>query len=82
MHPRLLLMAALFLVLPLSAADWPLHRGNATQTGASEEKLPDKLAIRWEFKAKNSVEAAAVIADGVVYVPSSDKTLYALDLKA
>src|SRR5262249_3081053 len=33
------------------------------------------------FKAKNSVEGAAVIVDGVVYVGSSDKNLYALDLK-
>ena len=52
---------------PLVAADWPLHRGNATQTGVSDEKLPDKLAIRWEFKTKNAVEGAVVIADGVVY---------------
>lgn len=72
---------ALVTVAPLVAADWPLHRGSATQTGVSNEKLPEKLSILWEFKAKNSVEAAAVIADGVVYVGSSDKNLYALDLK-
>lgn len=71
------------LVLPVSvlAADWPLHRGNATQTGVSAEKLPDQLDVRWEFKTKNSVEGAPVIADGVVYVGSADKNLYALDLK-
>jgi outer membrane protein assembly factor BamB len=80
MSPRLLFVA-LILAQPLWAGEWPLHRGNATQTGTSDEKLPEKLAVRWEFKAKNSVEAAAVIADGVVYVPSSDKNLYALDLK-
>jgi outer membrane protein assembly factor BamB len=66
---------------PLAAADWPLHRGNPTQTGVSEDKLPDKLTVLWEFKAKNSVESAAVIADGVVYFGSSDKFLYAVDLK-
>lgn len=76
-----LLLPFLIFAVPLAAADWPLHRGDATQTGVSAEKLPQKLDVRWEFKAKNSVEGAAVIVDGVVYVGSSDKNLYALDLK-
>ena len=76
-----LLLPFVLLAAPLAAADWPLHRGNAVQTGVSDEKLPEKLDILWEFKAKNAVEAAAVIADGVVYVGSADKFLYALDLK-
>lgn len=61
--------------------DWPLHRGNATQTGISNEKLPDKLAVRWEFKTKNAIEGAPVIADGIVSVGSADKHFYAIDLK-
>lgn len=75
------LLSLLIVAAPLAAADWPLHRGDLTQTGVSTDKLPEKLSILWEFKAKNSVEAAAVIADGVVYVGSADKNLYALDLK-
>jgi len=78
---RLPLLAICMLPASVLAADWPLHRGNATQTGVSDDKLPDKLAIRWEFKTKNSVEGAVVIADGVVYAASSDKFLYAIDLK-
>ena len=74
-------LPVLILAAPLVAADWPLHRGNAIQTGVSNEKLPAKLDILWEFKAKNSVESAAVIAEGVVYFGSSDKHLYAVDLK-
>src|SRR5437899_290965 len=62
-RPMRLLLPFLIVTAPLAAADWPLHRGNATQTGVSEDKLPDKLDIRWEFKAKNSVEGAVVIAD-------------------
>jgi outer membrane protein assembly factor BamB len=75
------LFAFLLLAAPVIAADWPLHRGNATQTGVSTDKLPDTLSILWEFKAKNSVESPAVIADGVVYIGSSDKFFYAIDLK-
>lgn len=78
---RSLSVALLLVSVPAFAGDWLLHRGAATQLGVSDEKLPDKLAIRWEFKTKNSVEGAPVIADGIVYVASSDKFLYAIDLK-
>ncbi|HEX3147607.1 MAG TPA: PQQ-binding-like beta-propeller repeat protein [Gemmataceae bacterium] len=78
---RLLAFALMLPALPLLAGDWAVHRGNATQTGVSDEKLPEKLALRWEYKTRNSVESAAVIADGIVYAASSDKHLYAIDLK-
>jgi outer membrane protein assembly factor BamB len=73
----------LLLVLPItaSAADWALHRGNPTQTGVSEEKIPEKLSTRWEFKTKNAIEGTPIIVEGVVYVGSADKHLYAIDLK-
>jgi outer membrane protein assembly factor BamB len=67
--------------IPLPAADWPLHRGNATQTGVSDEKLPDTLGIRWQFPTKNAIEGTPVIADGIVFVGSADKHLHAIDLK-
>jgi outer membrane protein assembly factor BamB len=73
--------AFLLLAAPLAAADWPLHRGNPTQTGVSTDQLPAKLDIVWQFKAKNSVESPVVIAEGVVYFGSSDKFFYAVDLK-
>lgn len=79
--PRCVLSLVLLFPTALSAADWPVHRGDPAQTGVADGKLPDKLSILWEFKAKNSVEAAPVVADGVVYVGSSDKFLYAIDLK-
>jgi outer membrane protein assembly factor BamB len=63
-----------------SAADWPLFRGDARMTGVSAAKLPDRLDERWAFKCKDAVESAPAIADGVVYVASMDKYLYAIDL--
>src|SRR5262245_27871529 len=77
---RLIFLVALVAPSAL-AADWPIHRGNATQTGVSDEKLPDALGIRWEFKTKNAIEGSPVIADGIIYVGSADKHLYAIDLK-
>jgi outer membrane protein assembly factor BamB len=64
------------------SADWPLFRGNPLQTGVADSTLPDKLEILWTFKAKDSVEAAAAISDGIVYVGSLDERLYAIQLKS
>src|SRR5437868_5598329 len=65
----------------LVAADWPVFRGNPQQTGVSAEKLPAKLVELWQFKTGDAVEGTAAVVDGVVYVGSFDKHLYALDLK-
>jgi outer membrane protein assembly factor BamB len=81
MARRFFALSLLLVSIPAVAGDWLLHRGGPTQLGVSDEKLPDKLGIRWEFKTKNSVEGAVVIADGVVYAASSDKYLYAIDLR-
>ena len=78
---RALPFALLALAVPVAAADWPLHRGDAAQTGVSAEKLPEQLATKWEYKAGRSVDGTPVIADGVVYVGSTDKFLHAIDLK-
>jgi outer membrane protein assembly factor BamB len=59
---------------------WPVFHGNATQTGVAASSLPEQLEILWQFKAKDSIEGAAAIRDGVAYVASLDENLYALDL--
>ena len=64
------------------ADSWPLFRGNVEQTGVAATTLPDKLRVQWQFKVgKDGVEGTAAIANGVVYIGSFDKHLYALDLK-
>jgi outer membrane protein assembly factor BamB len=76
------LLAAVYSVLSTqySSADWPVFRGDPRMTGTSTSKLPDKLDERWTFQCQQAVESAPAIADGVVYVASADKHLYALDL--
>jgi outer membrane protein assembly factor BamB len=61
-------------------ADWPFFRGNAAQTGATSEKLPDKLEIRWKTKLPRGIGSTAAIVDGVVYVGCYDEHLYAFGL--
>jgi outer membrane protein assembly factor BamB len=76
----LLIAAYSVLSAQYSFADWPLFRGDPRMTGVSAAKLPDKLDERWTFKCKDLIDSAPAIADGVVYVASADKFLYALDL--
>ena len=63
-----------------SKLDWPVFRGNAEQTGVAAVTLPDQLDVLWTFPTKDSIEGAAAIAGGVVYVGSFDEHLYAIDL--
>ena len=87
MHRLVAVLVALgALTQPRSpAADWPVFRGDAAQTGVAAEALPEKLAIRWQFKTGGdvntaSVEGTAAIASGVVFVGAFDDYLHAIDL--
>ena len=82
---NILLIGALSLIGPGSAfalenLDWPIFRGNPLQTGVAGSSLPDKLVIRWKFKAKDAVEGTAAIVNDTVFVGSMDGNLYAVDL--
>jgi outer membrane protein assembly factor BamB len=74
------LLCSVLLSQHAPTAEWPVFRGNPQMSGVTTAKLPDKLDERWTFKCKDAIESAPAIADGVVYVASADKHLYALDL--
>ncbi len=85
--PRLVFAAVVAALLcpPPVVADWPVFRGDPTMSGVGTAKLPDQLDIRWEFKTGDKktfggIEGAPVVVNGVVYVASLDKHLYALEL--
>src|SRR5207245_3134868 len=83
MFARSLPILFLAIALPHASAlaeDWPVFRGGALQTGVAKSPLPEELEIRWKFKAKDGIEGAAAIVNGVAYVGSLDEHLYALDL--
>jgi outer membrane protein assembly factor BamB len=60
--------------------DWPVFRGNPTQTGVATSTLPAKLAVLWKFQTGDAIEAAVAVAGGTVYLGSLDENLYAIDL--
>src|SRR5438067_4211314 len=80
-------VAPIALVTTLSlpaAADWPVYRGDPLMSGADvgprPAPFPDKLDERWAFKTGNAIEGAPAVVNGVVYVGSFDKHLYAIEL--
>ena len=85
MPRRLAALAAVVIAAAVPAADWPVFRGNTTQTGVADEALPDRLAVRWQAKtgadrATADVESTAAIANGVAFVGAFDDHLHAFDL--
>jgi outer membrane protein assembly factor BamB len=77
-----LVLASLLMFVPVASltADWPLFRGDALMNGVGTARLPDQLDERWTFKTKDAIEGAPAVVDGVVYVASLDKHLYAIEL--
>ena len=73
------LLLALLAISQNSIAQNTFH-GNNARTGVYESAGPKQLGgIKWIFKAGGPIVASPAIADGVVYIPSMDTYLYAID---
>ncbi|MBV8801219.1 MAG: PQQ-binding-like beta-propeller repeat protein [Alphaproteobacteria bacterium] len=78
------LLGFVALLLPASgsalAAD-AMFRGNLAHTGVYFERaIAHAPKVQWTFHTKGPVMASPAIADGTVYIGSSDGRFYALDL--
>jgi outer membrane protein assembly factor BamB len=62
--------------------DWSIFRGSNNLSGRIKSNhMPDsdKLALSWKFKTEEEIKGSPVVADGVLYIGSSDGYLYALN---
>jgi outer membrane protein assembly factor BamB len=65
-------------VTPLTAQS-PQFRGNAAHTGDATVRPVERFGgVAWRFRTDGTVRSTAALADGTVYVGSSDGFLYAL----
>ena len=64
----------------VEAADWPMFRGGPALIGVAEGSLPAKLTSLWTFKTGGAVKSSAAIAQGRVFIGSSDENVYALNV--
>jgi eukaryotic-like serine/threonine-protein kinase len=63
-----------------SAFSQTMFHGNLAHTGAYESAGPAKLnGVKWAFHTGAAIVASPAIADRVVYIPSLDGHLYAID---
>ncbi len=83
---RQAVLAALFLLFPLSAslfpaaaADWPLFRGNSGRTGFTYEQAYPPLIKKWEFQVQGDVVSGPVVYGGIVYATARSGSIYALN---
>lgn len=78
---RILLLAALALTLLPVAFSQNMFRGNPAHTGVYAAEGPRQLkGIKWAFQTGGPVVSSPTVTDGVAYVGSDDKQLYAVDL--
>ena len=64
------------------AEDWHMFMHNLGFSGISPDKsITPPLGLLWKFKTGGPLHAAPVIANGILYIGSTDGKLYALDAK-
>lgn len=69
-------------ITPLRAEDWHMFMHDLQFSGKSpDQTLKPPFQLLWKFKTGGPLTASPVIADGILYIGSSDGRLYALDAK-
>lgn len=67
---------------PATAQDWPLFRGDTTQTGYIEKaSFPDKPQLLWKVTVPEGIDSTAAIIGEVIYLGTVDGQLLAMSLK-
>ena len=57
-----------------------MFRGGPNLSGRAPGTLPDSLKVLWKFKTGGPVKSSPAIVDDLVFVGSSDKNVYAINL--
>ncbi len=60
--------------------DWPIYRGNSALQGVVQGSIESSLELAWTFETGGPIISSPVVVDGIVYVGSSDNSVYAVDL--
>lgn len=77
MRILLVIIAISMLSTSATAADWPMFRNDAGNTGESSETINLPLTEQWHSSAPHVEENGAVVSNGIVYMSSEDGKLYA-----
>lgn len=69
----------LFIIPTGNAAEWPMVRGDTTNSGHTSESLTPPLTLAWKADVDGMVLSSPVISDGLVYAGSTSTYVYALE---
>jgi eukaryotic-like serine/threonine-protein kinase len=70
----------LLLPVPALCQDTPMFRASLEHTGVySAAAVPMFTGVKWKFQTNGRVISSPAVEDGLVYVGSMDKNLYAVD---
>src|SRR5688500_17695116 len=69
-------------MLPVEAANWPMHRGNPQLQGVAESGSLGKPRLAWTFSAGKPIKAAAAIAHGHAFVGDDAGVVHAVNLSS
>jgi len=61
----------------ITASNWPMW-GNDPAHSSTAQVGPSNLTLAWKFTTNGAVISSPTVADGIVYVGSEDKNIYAI----
>jgi len=61
---------------------WPMYRGGPSGAAYTPQGLALPLELKWEFATRDMVYSSPAVANGAVFVGSTDHRLYALDAES
>lgn len=59
--------------------EWPHYRGNPQLQGVAPGQIGIKPTLAWTFATKDEILSSPAIADGMVFIGSTDNSVYAID---
>jgi outer membrane protein assembly factor BamB len=62
-----------------NVSGWPMFHRDPSHLGYTTSLAPEIESLRWNYKADGYVFSSPAVADGIVFVGSSDTRVYALD---
>jgi len=58
--------------------DWATFKANVGRSGFTESSAPESGHVFWKFQTGGAIVSSPVVADGIIYVGSTDGHLYAV----
>ncbi len=65
------------ILTPITVSNWSMWRADPTHSSTAQEG-PSNLTLAWKFTTNGSVISSPSVVNGIVYVGSQDKNIYAI----